>query len=110
MHHSCNLEYEVHGGMKQSSLKLREMLVEMIWWPLVVSRGHDGEVGPWWSRAKNGSYGIYGQKWIQGVFGPIWVQGTGGQKWLRWAQLWFGTHLAAPFGPFWPHWIRPKGA
>ncbi|MBW0551616.1 hypothetical protein O181_091331 [Austropuccinia psidii MF-1] len=46
-------------------------------------------------------------KWIQGVFGPIWVQGIGGQKWLRWAQLWFGTHLAlgarwlpplAPFG------------
>ncbi|MBW0585795.1 hypothetical protein O181_125510 [Austropuccinia psidii MF-1] len=57
--------------------------------------------------AKNGSYGFYGHFGVQRVFGQILVQGIDVQNWLRWAQLWFGTHLAlgarwlpalAPFG------------
>ncbi|MBW0554207.1 hypothetical protein O181_093922 [Austropuccinia psidii MF-1] len=64
----------------------------------------------WWSLAKIGSYGFYGHFDVQRVCG---------QNWLRWAQLWFGSHLAlgarwlpplAPFGlivlgqkgPNWP--------
>ncbi|MBW0591305.1 hypothetical protein O181_131020 [Austropuccinia psidii MF-1] len=110
MHHSCNLEYRVHGGMERIPLKLRERVAELVWWPLVVARGHGWKYGPLWSIAKIGSYGFYGH------FG---VQGIDGQNWLRWAQLWLGTHLAlgarwlpplAPFGliglgqkgPNWP--------
>ncbi|MBW0510872.1 hypothetical protein O181_050587, partial [Austropuccinia psidii MF-1] len=82
-------------------LKLRGMLAELVWWPLVAARGHFGKYGPWWSMAKPGSYGFHG---------------IDGQNWLRWVQFWFGTHLALgarwfpPFGlielgqkgPNWP--------
>ncbi|MBW0475134.1 hypothetical protein O181_014849 [Austropuccinia psidii MF-1] len=106
MHHACNLKYGWHEGKQRTPHKLRGRLTELIWWPLVVSRGHDWDIGPWWSMAKKGSYGIYGQDCVHGVFGQFWVQGIGDKKWLRWAQLWFGTHLALearwlpPFAPF----------
>ncbi|MBW0583076.1 hypothetical protein O181_122791 [Austropuccinia psidii MF-1] len=54
--------------------------------------------------AKIGSYGIYGQNGVDEVFGLFWVQESGGQKWLRWAQLWFGTHLDLG-----PRWLAPFG-
>ncbi|MBW0580881.1 hypothetical protein O181_120596 [Austropuccinia psidii MF-1] len=106
MHHACNLKCGWHEGMERIPHKL-------IWWPLVVSRGHGWDIGPW------SSNGIYGQIGVQKVFGQFWVQGIGDQFWLRLVQLWFGTHLAlrdqwlpplAPFGsiglgqkgPNWP--------
>ncbi|MBW0565429.1 hypothetical protein O181_105144 [Austropuccinia psidii MF-1] len=81
---------------------------------MVAARGHGWKYGPWWSRAKVGSYGIYGQNSVQQVFGQFWVQGIGGQFGSG-GQLWFRTHLALsarwlpPLSPFGLNRLGQKG-
>ena len=100
MHYTCNLEYGVHEGKERIPLKLRERLAELIWWPLVVARGHGGpwpKLGPTGFMAKRVSKRdlvIFGSKEIMAKIGsggpncglgPTWPWGLGG--WPLWPPL-----------------------